>query len=126
MMDTFVEQQWYGENAELAYSEIEKMLNHCEELFSAYKEGSEIYALNQKSGESPTPISPITMELLERSLAFSRESDGVFDITVAPLVKLWNVTGDNPKVPQIHDIDACKTLISYKNLSLNKKNPPPF
>ena len=35
-------------------------------------------------------IDPLTYDLLERALSYCAESEGAFDITVGPAVRLWN------------------------------------
>ena len=91
MMDTFVTQQWYGENSKKCYDEIYAMLSENEKLFSGYLEDSEIDSINKMSGKERVKISPLTFEVLLKSLEYSRQSEGKFDITIAPLVKLWDI-----------------------------------
>ncbi|MEG1973056.1 MAG: FAD:protein FMN transferase [Oscillospiraceae bacterium] len=101
---------------------MDTLIEYSRGGFIVYK----IYALNKNSGEAPTEISPVTMELLEKALGYCSESQGLFDITVSPLVKLWNVTGENPKVPLNEDIEKLKPLVNYKKLALDKEKSTGF
>lgn len=60
-------------------------------------------------------------EVFNRSMEVSEKSDGVFDITCAPLVNLWGF-GFNKKdsvTPQM--IDSLKTFVGYKKVKLDGK-----
>ena len=126
MLDTFVTQYWQGDNAQECYEEIKAMLQDEENRLSSYKEESEISRINKNSGKEPQKISDETFLILERSKELSSLTEGRFDITVSPLVRLWNVTGENPKVPAIEDIEKTKSLISFEKLSLDKENSTAF
>ncbi|CAB1061999.1 hypothetical protein D1BOALGB6SA_6775, partial [Olavius sp. associated proteobacterium Delta 1] len=53
---------------------------------------SPIYAFNHMG----TPISdPEIIEVVHLALQIARDSDGAFDITIAPLIELWGYYGDS-------------------------------
>ena len=126
MLDTFVTSSWHGENAEACYEEIKEMLTESEERLSTFKEGSEIYSVNEMSGKEPQKVSEETFKILKRSKELSGATGGSFDITVAPLVKLWDVTGEDPHVPNKDSIEEKKALISYEKLILDEENTTAF
>ena len=126
LLDTFVVSSWHGENAEECYGEIKEMLIKSENALSTFKEGSQIYSLNMKSGREKTEVSCEILSILKRSKELSELTDGRFDITVAPLVKLWDVTAENPRVPAKEDIEEKKQLISYQKLVLDEKENTAF
>ena len=53
IMNTFVEQRWFGENAQQTYDEIVSALKGLESKLSLYVDNSEISELNSAAGKHP-------------------------------------------------------------------------
>ena len=58
-------------------------------VMSDYRPESELMRLSARSGGAPVPVSAELFEVISRARSLSRASDGAFDITVGPLVRLW-------------------------------------
>jgi thiamine biosynthesis lipoprotein len=69
--------------------EIEEELSRLENRISRFISTSEVNRINQCAGSGPVLIDPEMVRLLKSALDFYRETDGAFDITVAPLLKKW-------------------------------------
>ncbi len=85
-------------------------------------EGSELMRLNQTSAGSPFQLSPDTYTLLEKAWSYAELSDGLFDPTIYPLVKLWNVQGEAPRVPSQMNIDETLARVDYRKLHFNEEH----
>lgn len=48
----------------------------------------------------PQKVSPVLWEFIWLNLEFSGQTGGMFDFTVGPLVKLWDVLAEEPKIPE--------------------------
>ena len=118
MMDTVITQQLFGPEAEEAEAAIRQQLSGIEDRLSLYRESSEIAAINENAGGDWVSLSPETYALLERSVQFCQESQGRFDITVAPLTTLWDVMAEDPKVPPEEAITQAQALVDYRDLQL--------
>ena len=59
-----------------------------------------------------------TAALLQAALQYSAETGGTFDVTIAPLVELWGITGDDPRVPAQSEIDALLPLVGSEHVHL--------
>lgn len=118
LMDTIVEYQFTG--PEDSGKKVEQALRDFEEQCSLYMEDSEITALNQAAGKEYVRLSPRVYDLLARCTQYGAESGGVFDVTIAPLVKLWNITGKNPQVPPREKISALLPLVDYRDILLKE------
>ncbi|MHC4308867.1 MAG: FAD:protein FMN transferase [Planctomycetota bacterium] len=70
---------------ETAFAELKKV----DDLMSDYKSDSEISQVNRDAFERAVKVSKSTFEVLQKSVEFSRLSEGAFDITIAPLAQLW-------------------------------------
>ena len=58
-------------------------------MLSNYKPESEWSEVNRLAAEHPVKVSPELFDLLSACVEYSRESEGAFDITVGPLMKVW-------------------------------------
>jgi len=67
---------------------INSLLNDVSNIFSTYIENSELTQFNDNLSTIPIKISPEFSELYEKAVSISLSSDGSFDFTVLPLVKL--------------------------------------
>ncbi|MDK2824369.1 MAG: FAD:protein transferase [Clostridia bacterium] len=81
---------------------------------------SEIIKLNNAAGKDFVQLSPETFYVLEKGRHFSVLSNGQFDITIGPIVKLWNIDKENASVPDDTLIKNKLPLVNYRNLLLNK------
>ena len=118
VMDTFVEQKLYGKQAENAVQEISKKLRDFEQAFSMHLENSEISQLNAAAGREAVELSTEVYCLLERSKELSLQSQGAFDLTIAPLTQVWNITSEHPSVPTEAEISAALALVDAESLLL--------
>ncbi len=118
-MNTVVEQKWYGENADSVYAGVEALIRELEGGLSMHLPKSEIMAINQNAGVQPVQVSQRTFDLLYRAKELSNQSGGSFDITIAPLVELWGITSDHPRVPGEEELAAALALVGVEELELD-------
>lgn len=98
-----------------------RMLKELESALSVFDSGSEISMLNRSAGGAPVRISPRTRAVLEMSVRYGELSGGLFDITVAPLVKAWGFAGGEPPEQPL-DPAAVRDLlkvVGYRHLVLS-------
>lgn len=55
-------------------------------------------------------------EPLYDSIKYSKMTDGAFDVTIAPLVKLWNINGKDFKIPSDKQIKKQLKYVDYKQI----------
>lgn len=111
-MDTFMNLTVYGESAEEQLDAIQERIYGLEAQLSVTREGSDIHKLNRSGGTSQTVASE-TSELLERTLALCRETDGALDVTAYSAVQAWGFTTGEYRVPNQDELDQLKTSIDY-------------
>ena len=58
-------------------------------ILTDYDPDSELMRLAAKAGGPPVPVGPDLFEVLARSKALHGRSEGAFDVTIAPVVRLW-------------------------------------
>ena len=87
----------YGfDEAPALFKEIAKECQRYEYLFSHTLNKSSLVRLNNAAGKA-VEVEPELAELIQAALAYCEETDGAFDITVGPLVALWNA----PAIKQV-------------------------
>lgn len=108
-------------------------------VFSRTNEKSELYKLNHRKDTSdkdpntdrqttPYPVSGTAdtwhisedlAALLSEGLDITRESDGAFDIAIAPLTSLWDFTAEDPKAPDDAAIQKALPLCSSDGVTID-------
>lgn len=93
--------------------EVKDILLSFHKRMSIYESTSEISSLNHMAGCSSLSISPEIYDLIRRSIAYSKLTNGAFDITALPLKKIWQTAEQIPTEAQIHH---AKKLVNYRNI----------
>ena len=57
-------------------------------------------------------------EVFSLAMDISKETDGAFDITVAPLVNAWGFGFKNGSQPSRHQVDSLLRLVGYEKVSM--------
>ena len=84
-------------------AEIEAELKKVDMEFSMFNDSSTVARINR--GEKVTP-GPMYQEVYELAQTVTRETDGAFDITVAPLVNAWGFGFKHEQMPTRHQVDS--------------------
>ena len=78
-------------------------------------EDSEIFRINNAGG-NPVEVSAETVKLIKKALYYSDLSNGVFDITIAPVSELWDFHAEEPVVPAPEAVTGAVGHVDYKNI----------
>ncbi|MDE7311542.1 MAG: FAD:protein FMN transferase [Eubacterium sp.] len=102
-----------------------KELEHCfaladqyESYFSAKREESDISKINTNAGK-PVRVHEETLDLIQKGLAYSRLSQGKFDITIGKLTSLWDFHAQTPKLPDADAVKAAVDTIDYQKVMIS-------
>lgn len=101
-----------------AINEAFRELDRIGNLLNFYSEKSEITKINKNAGIRPVKVSRETMEIIKKALFVSDNTEGSFDITVGPLVRLWDFK--NKRLPNDKELKDKLKFIGYKNIILNE------
>ena len=82
---------------------------------SPFNKESVITAINENKDVSPDEM---FKEVFSLAMDISKETDGAFDITVAPLVNAWGFGFKNGSQPSHHQVDSLLLLVGYKKVSM--------
>lgn len=108
----------YEDASEDLYNELFDRLHKIENRFSPNIAESDISRVNMAAGEKSVAVHEDVFYVLQAAVRFAELSNGSFDPTIGPLVKLWGINTSNPKVPNEKEIEEAKALVNYKNLEL--------
>jgi thiamine biosynthesis lipoprotein len=91
-------------------------------IMSDYDPSSELMQLCAKAGGDPVKVSEELFFVLSKADEVSRKSDGAFDVTVGPVVRLWRQARKEKKMPDAEKLEQARALVGYKNVKLDEKN----
>ncbi len=97
---------------EAAFAEIKRI----EQLLSCHIDTSEVSLINKNASAAPVSVGGETAAILKKTVEMSKKTKGAFDISIKPLVNLWNINAENPVIPQKDEIDACNALVNYNDI----------
>ncbi len=110
-------------DAELLKRELEAEINRVEFSLSHWRESSATADFNHLESTQPFGISPELAETVEFALKLSAATDGMYDITVAPLTNLWGYgPAGNVPDPTPAQLQAALAKVGWRKLKLDKEN----
>ncbi|MBL8794419.1 MAG: FAD:protein FMN transferase [Planctomycetia bacterium] len=86
---------------------------------SDYRVSSELMQLCRKAGGEPVTVSDDLYRVLAKAQEFSKLSDGAFDVTISPLVRLWRLARRTQQLPNAEDLAKAKALVGYQHMKLD-------
>jgi thiamine biosynthesis lipoprotein len=90
-------------------------------IMSDYRATSELMQLCQKAGGDPVRVSEELFFVLARAQQVSGRSEGAFDVTVGPVVKLWRRARRTQQLPDHKDLAEALALVGWDKVKLDEK-----
>lgn len=97
--------------------EIETELKKVDQSLSPFNKTSVITQVNQGKD---IEVDEMFTEVFRMAESISKETNGAFDITVAPMVNLWGFGFKQGVPPTKVKIDSIKTLVGHEKVALEK------
>jgi len=107
--------------AESAAGEAFRRIDGLEEVMSDYQADSELMTLCDQPAGKPVAVSADLFDVIQRSCKFSEISEGAFDITVGPYVRLWRFSRKRKVLPAPADIEKARATVGWRKLRLDAK-----
>jgi thiamine biosynthesis lipoprotein len=101
--------------ADRALDEVHRL----DRLLSNYQAASEWSEMNRAAADRPFRLSVELFDLLSACLQYSAESDGAFDVTVGPLVRVWGFTKGDGALPRPADVSTALARVGYRYVHLD-------
>jgi len=104
-------------SVELAFEEVRRL----DQMLSNYRTDSELSQVNRHAAEGPFRVSKELFDLVSACIRYSEASEGAFDISVGPLMKVWGFYKGSGHFPHRAEIRGAMNHLGYKNLVLDAK-----
>jgi thiamine biosynthesis lipoprotein len=117
---TYTVQWWSGrgvDTPELTRA-VTRELERIDELLSNYRADSALERFNASRTTLPQALPAELVTLLRLADDVHRASDGCFDPTVRPLVRLWGFDGDAPHVPPDEQLEEVRARVGFDKIEL--------
>ena len=88
-------------------------------VLSNYQPDSEWSGVNQEAAKRPVTVSAELFALLADCLRYSADSDGAFDITVGPLMRVWGFYKGEGTLPKRGAVEAALRHVGYRYIHLD-------
>ncbi len=89
-----------------------------EQVFSFYRQGSQVNEINQYASRRPVVVEAEVMSVLQWSQKISELSQGAFDVTVASFAWEYGFGQGEARIPLPTRIEQIKTYVGYKYIIL--------
>ncbi len=96
-------------------------VDEIENLMSINIEESDISNLNDHAGQSSVIVDSETFHLLRLGKEYKELTEGTFNIGIGALIQLWDIGGDNQRVPEKSEIEALLGHTDLNQLTLNEE-----
>ncbi|HUH18446.1 MAG TPA: FAD:protein FMN transferase [Albibacterium sp.] len=108
---------YYHDNEKVTQNQIDSVLQVIDHSMSLYRSNSLISTINESTqgGELDFHF----QQVLKRAFQINKETDGIFDVTVAPLVAVWGFSADKiTKLPDSNQIAQILPFVGMENIQL--------
>ena len=115
----------YGDPSAGVPATLEEALDEVDRidrLMSHYKPDSPLSQLNRQAAANAVVVDPELFDLIARSVAYSRDSGGAFDVTVGPLMKVWGFFNGDGRLPANSELADMMRRVGYRHLVLESSS----
>ena len=105
-----------ADEAEPIFARCGEILSELDALWSRTAEGSDVSRINRNEIFTPDPR---TVNLIRSAIAVTNATDGAFDITVAPLVTLWETCEEAGRLPTEAEMTNLLSLVGIEGIAID-------
>lgn len=106
------------QSADDYHKDIQAALQQVDSALSMFNEQSVIARINREAGGE---VNDMFLDVYRKAIEISKETDGAFDITVAPLVNAWGFGFKNGAMPTRQQVDSIRQFVGWQKMSLDGK-----
>ena len=115
-MDTYMTMTAYGDSGQEAVDAAAEEIIRIENLVSTGLEDSEIAAINRDGAGN---VSKDTEEMIRKSMELYKDTDGLFDITIYPVMKAWGFTTGDFRIPEKTELQTLLSSMGADRISID-------
>jgi thiamine biosynthesis lipoprotein len=98
-----------------------RRLRELDSRLSVDVPGSELDAVSDAAGRAPVRVGEDVFRVVGKGLDLAEISEGLFDPTVGPLVKVWRMNGNDARIPEDADIARARALVNWRDVVMDAK-----
>jgi FAD:protein FMN transferase len=98
-----------------------RRIDALEDIMSDYQADSELMRLCDQPFGTPVPVSADLFDILQRAQKIAELSDGAFDVTVGPYVRLWRFSRKRMVLPTPAELATAKAAVGWRKLRLEPR-----
>lgn len=110
-----------GRAADAAFTRVDQL----NAILSDYVPDSEISRLSQRTADGPmaqpVPVSEDLWRVLSRAQQIAEQTDGAFDVTIGPFIRLWRRARELHELPTDERLEKTRPSVGYRHLRLDPR-----
>jgi thiamine biosynthesis lipoprotein len=110
------DEQTIGKALEAGLDEVDRI----DRLMSHYKPESPLSTINREAAHHPVAVDPELFNFIKRSMEYSQQSGGAFDITVGPLMKAWGFFRGDGHLANPDELTAARARVGTHHVLLDE------
>jgi len=121
-MGTRFQIRLYADSEAQAKAAADKAFARVQELnaiFSDYEADSELMEFCHQPAGTPVKLSPELFEILSQSQELAQKSDGAFDVTLGPVIRLWRLSRRDGRLPTEEALQEAFAKSGHEKLILD-------
>ena len=105
---------------------MDELIENIDAQMSTWRDDSEIARFNAAPQGEWVPVSPEFAQLTRRALALGRDTNGAFDVTLAPILKVWGFGAGATEPTRLPTADELAAAREHTGLGLVEvRDQPP-
>ena len=96
-------------------------IDRAEQVFSAYRDDSELALVNREAGSAPVQVTEEFFNLTQYAVRSWRRSNGALDVTVGPLMNAWGFRKGEPRMPSQAELLEARSLVGGDKVILQPR-----
>jgi len=106
--------------AERACKAAFRRIAQLDDALSDYQPDSETNRLCRRAGGPPVPVGDDLFIVLKQALEVAARSDGAFDPTIGPLVRLWRTARKSDQLPSDQALTEARSRVGWRKVRLDE------
>ncbi len=115
-MGTVITVKAYGRHTSEGVESAVTAVKNLDSLISKTAGNSDISKIN---ADSSAMVNEKTVSVINKTLDVCKDSAGALDITVGNLSEMWDIGGDNQRVPSDEEIQKGLSFVGYQNIKIS-------
>lgn len=118
-MGTLVNIDVFGEKEAKAREAVHAALDEIQlihDLMSTHQRYSNLNEVNRAAGNDMVRVDPRISEVVKAGIEWGHRTDGVFDVTILPLLKVWGFRAEATDIPE--DLQAAESCVGFHHISV--------